>query len=112
MANAGMKMVLIPLPGQGRPLPADFPYQGEWLIEHRWFLYVPDAQQQGLFGVSEYVAIVPTDQGELIGWDAAKLSAKIGITTERSFELNRLKQLTINQFDAPEPGLMFGLAET
>jgi hypothetical protein len=93
-------------------LPADFPYQGDRLIEHRWLLCVLDAQQQGLSGASEYVATVPTDQGELIGWDAARLSAKIGIATERLFELNRLKQLTIDQFDTPEPGLIFGLAET
>jgi hypothetical protein len=112
ITDGGMKMALIPLRGQGRPLPADFPYQGDWLIERRWFLYVPDAQQQGLSGASEYVATVPTDQDELIGWDAAKLSATIGIATERLYELNRLKQLTIDQVDTPEPGLIFGLAET
>lgn len=97
-------MALIPLPGEGHPLPVDFRYQGEWLIEHRWFLYAPDAQQHG-------VVTVPTDQGELIGFDAAELAAIVGITTERLFELNRLRQLTIDQFDAPEPGLIFGLAE-
>jgi hypothetical protein len=101
-------MAVIPLQGQGLPLPVDFPYQGEWLVEHGWFLYVPDAQQQGVCGV----VTVATDQGELIGFDAQELSGKLGITTERLLELNRARQLTIDQFDSPEPGLIFGVAET
>ena len=32
----------IELAGQGEPLPAEFPYRGEWMLKPRMFLYIPD----------------------------------------------------------------------
>jgi hypothetical protein len=34
----------VPLSGQGKPLPSDFGYEGEWIHEDRMFLYRPAAQ--------------------------------------------------------------------
>jgi hypothetical protein len=48
--------VPIPLKGQGNPLPPNFPYRGEWILEPRMFLYVPDQAQSTASNAPRFTA--------------------------------------------------------
>jgi len=48
--------VPIPLNGQGNPLPPNFRYRGEWILEPRMFLYVPDQSQSTASNAPRFTA--------------------------------------------------------
>jgi hypothetical protein len=79
---------MIPLLGQGTPLPADFPYQGEWMMENVMFLYHSDAEEAQ--GNVTFIAGGFDDAGKVyFGFDSAQLAAALGISIDEVFTANR-----------------------
>ena len=74
--------------GQGKPLPPDFPYVGEWLIENIVFLY-DDAPPRSGAG-PRFSAICPNAKGgSCIGFFVAHLAAALGVSIAHVFDANR-----------------------
>ena len=81
---------MIPLAGQGKPLPADFPYKGEWLLEHRMFLYRADASRGGDGAAPQFTAAGPSSPGSFcFGFDVEQLAAALNMESDKVFEANR-----------------------
>jgi hypothetical protein len=56
----------IPLPfKQGKPLPPDFPYEGQWLMENRIFIYRPKDSLPGSTS-PRFTASGPSPEGWLL----------------------------------------------
>ena len=80
---------MVLLRGQGKPLPADCPYKGEWLIENKLFLYRADQAMD-----VEFIAGFQRADGEwCLGFNAATLASLLGIGSDEIFELNRSETL-------------------
>jgi hypothetical protein len=86
---------MIPLFGQGTPLPADFPYQGQWMIENFMFLYRSDSARSPE-GIAPRFAVGALNyEGKLcFGFDSAQLAAALGIGVDEVFNANRDGTLT------------------
>ena len=91
----------LPLHGQGRPLPPDFPYTGEWLLEPRMFLYVSAEEQRGTQGKPQFTAEVhPTGKDWSFGFDATQLGEALGVAVDNLFVANHSGALTLESIEA------------
>jgi hypothetical protein len=90
------------LTGQGRPLPKDFPYKGEWLVERRIFLYRPE---DGLApGLPEKTPVHQLNEGEwCFGINSATLARAFGIGSHEIFPCNRRRTLLLVGVDDTSP---------
>jgi hypothetical protein len=74
--------------GQGNPLPEDFPYKGEWLLEPQLFLYRPDAQHMA--GDRELTPVVSAGgQNWSHGINAVQLAFALRVGVDKLLECNR-----------------------
>jgi len=86
----------IPLCGQGRPLPSDFGYKGEWILESRIFLFVPINTQNSDSMAAQFTSYINYGRDDwMVGFDATQLAAAIGITIDELLEANRSQRLTL-----------------
>ena len=84
---------MIPLVGQGEPLPADCPYTGEWLHKDKLFLYQPSGEQLQRL---ELTASFKRADGEwCLGFNAVILASELGAWNEEIFEHNRTRTLIL-----------------
>lgn len=84
---------MLPLLGQGKPLPADCPYLGEWLHENKLFLYRPTDQQQQ---TEELTPGFRRADGEwCLGFNAVTLASELGVGSEEIFAHNRNRTLIL-----------------
>jgi hypothetical protein len=94
----------IRLPGQGRALPRDFPYKGEWLAERRIFLYVPDAQHSLGAGIQEMTPVHQFNESEwCFGINAMVLAFQLHVGSHEIFAYNRRGTLLLVRVDEPLP---------
>jgi hypothetical protein len=92
---------MIPLRGQGKPLSADCPYEGEWLIENKMFLYWPTNQQTE---IAEFTAGFQRADGEwCFGFNAETMASELGIGSEEIFVHNRNRTLILDDVSAVPP---------
>jgi hypothetical protein len=78
----------VSLDGQGNPLPEDFPYKGEWLLEPQLFLYRPDAQHMA--GDRELTPVVSAGgQNWSYGINAVQLAFALRVGVDKLLECNR-----------------------
>ena len=99
-----------PLRGQGEPLPPNFGYDGQWILEGRIFLYRPAAQ--GVLGALETTAIVSgsgTDWS--LGINSMHLAWQLRVGSEEIFEHNRLGTLLLIGFEDVAPSADAGFAK-
>jgi hypothetical protein len=95
---------MIPLSGQGKPLPLDCPYRGEWLLEDVMFLYHPDGQQTVGGGFPDMTAgFQRSDGGWCFGFNAMQLAWWLGIGSEEIFEANRNGTLILETVEEVVP---------
>src|SRR5258707_1684340 len=81
--------------GQGKPLPPDFPYRGEWILEPLVFLRHPDAQSLG-GDAPRFTHLVTNSDGTFSrGFDAAQLAAALGVQIGEVFAANESGDLAI-----------------
>lgn len=94
----------IPLRGQGKPLPRDFPYKGEWLIEKRMFLYYPDNTQRIEGDAPRFTVTIDTEKDSwCFGLDAVQLAGAFNSTSDAIFAANRSGELILHQVEASTP---------
>ena len=85
--------------GQGNPLPPDFPYKGQWLIEDLLFIYEPtDAQALG----GEAPRFTASASNAL-GFDASQIADVMGISIQEVFSANTDGSLTVKYGKALTP---------
>ena len=86
----------IPLNGQGNPLPPNFPYRGEWILEPRMFLYVPDQAESTASNAPRFTASLNDNRDDwCFGFDSEQLATALNITTDSLFQANRHRKLTL-----------------
>jgi len=96
--------VPIPLKGQGNPLPPNFPYRGEWILEPRMFLYVPDQAESTASNAPRFTASLNDNRDDwCFGFDSEQLAAALNITTDSLFQANRHRKLTLENVEASTP---------
>jgi len=96
---------MIALLGQGKPLPADCPYKGEWLYENKLFLYRSDKPLD-----IELTPIYQSPDGELaIGFNACAMAEKLGTTVDGIFLYNQNRSLIL-EAAGPVPCIRGGAA--
>jgi hypothetical protein len=79
---------------QGRPLPKDFPYKGEWLVERRIFLYRPE-NEHGT-GIPETTPVHRLNESEwCFGINSITLSRNLGVGSHEIFAHNRRRTLLL-----------------
>ncbi len=94
----------IPLNGQGNPLPPNFPYRGEWILEPRMFLYVPDQAESTASNAPRFTASLNDNRDDwCFGFDSEQLAAALNITTDSLFQANRHRKLTLENVEASTP---------
>jgi hypothetical protein len=87
------------LNGQGKPLPTDFPYNGEWLVERRIFLYRPN-QNGPVTGMPEITPVHQLNESEwCFGINAITLSRDLGVGSHEIFAHNRRRTLLLVEID-------------
>ena len=97
------ELVMIPLIGQGEPLPADCPYTGEWLHKDKLFLYQPSGEQLQRL---ELTAGFKRADGEwCLGFNAVILASELGAWNEEIFEHNRTRTLILEVVGPAPPQL-------
>jgi hypothetical protein len=86
------------LTGQGKSLPSDYPYQGQWLIEDLLFIHEPsDAQSFG--GLAPRFAALTLGS---LGFDASQIANGMGVTARDVFQANAEGSLIVRHGgDAP-----------
>jgi hypothetical protein len=90
------------LSGQGRSLPKDFPYQGEWLVERRIFLYRPD--DDPMSGTTEKHPVHQLTESEwCFGINSTTLSRMFGVGSHEIFTYNRRRTLLLVGVDDVTP---------
>lgn len=83
---------MVPLLGQGKPLPADCPYAGEWLIENKMFLYRPEHGRTEI----ELMAIFQMPDGkQCFGFNSETMAKQLGVGSEEIFAHNRNRTLVL-----------------
>jgi len=104
-ANAVTEIKGPRLVGQGKSLPANFPYEGEWILEPRIFLFRRNDQRS--YGSPE-ITVTLNERGQnwCFGIDSTQLAQALKIESEAIFEHNRAGTLYIVRVDdvAPSPG--------
>jgi hypothetical protein len=84
---------MVPLRGQGKPLPDDCPYKGEWLIENKMFLYRPKTSERSKV---EMIPIFESPNGEwCFGFNAETMAAQLGVGSDEIFVHNRNRTLIL-----------------
>ena len=84
------------LPGQGKPLPWECPFNGQWLIEDMFFLYSPKPQQLVNSKPSRQTAEwKPVAGGLRIGIDVDRIAEAFGLSTDQILEANKTKLLEL-----------------
>ena len=95
----------IELAGQGEPLPAEFPYRGEWMLKPRIFLYIPDEPSRVAATTPQFTVSLNTlEEIWSFGFDAGQLAAGFAVTTDTLREANRRGELTLENVLANTPG--------
>ena len=90
---------MVPLLGQGKPLPADCPYEGEWLHENKLFLYRSDQPME-----VEFTAGFQRGDGEwCLGFNAVTLASLLGFGSKEVFEHNRNRTLILDDVRSVPP---------
>jgi hypothetical protein len=91
---------------QGKPLPHDYPYKGQWFIEDLLFIHEPtDAQSLG----GSAPRFTAHALGAL-GFDAGQIADEMGITTQEVFRANADGRLIVRHVgDALTRGGMAGI---
>ena len=90
---------MVPLLGQGKPLPADCPYEGEWLHENKLFLYRSDQPME-----VEFTAGFHRGDGEwCLGFNAVTLASLLGFGSKEVFEHNRNRTLILDDVRSVPP---------
>jgi hypothetical protein len=96
--------VPIPLKGQGNPLPPNFPYCGEWILEPRMFLYIPDRAQSTASSAPRFTASLNDNSDDwCLGFDSEQLATALNITADSLFQANRHRELTLENVEASTP---------
>lgn len=94
----------LPLNGQGKSLPDDFPYKGEWLLEGRMFLYRPIAQTSLGGGTPEMTPIVNEGSSDwCFGINSMQLAFALQVGSEEIFKHNRAGTLFLVRTDNVTP---------
>jgi hypothetical protein len=94
----------MPLKGQGKPLPPDFPYQGEWLLENRIFLYRPAAQTSLGGGSPEMTPTLNEGTPDwCFGINSMQLAWTLRVGSEEIFKHNRAGTLFLVRTDDVPP---------
>ena len=93
----------IPLSGQGKPLPSDFPYKGEWLLENRIFLFHPTDPATIEGTGPEMTAFLSYGKPWCFGINAMQLAFALGVTGEEVFSHNRAHTLFLVRADDVTP---------
>jgi hypothetical protein len=94
----------VELAGQGEPLPTEFPYQGEWMLKHRMFLYIPDEPTTVAPTVPQFtVSLNTSEENWSFGFDATRMAVAFDVTTEAVREANRRGELTLETVLASTP---------
>ena len=97
---------MVPLRGQGKPLPDDCPYKGEWLIENKMFLYRPTNQR-----ARELTAGFRRADGEwCFGFNSETMAAELGVGSDEIFVHNRNRTLILEGVADDVPPLGGGAA--
>ena len=92
------KLKGVPLESQGISLPRDFPYEGEWLLKDKIFLYRSNAQ--GHSSAAELTIILNYGRDDwCFGIDAVQLADGLQIQTDKLFEHNRACTLYLVRAD-------------
>jgi hypothetical protein len=92
----------ISLSGQGKSLPPDFPYKGEWLLENRIFLYRPTAQHS--LGAPEMTPIIGSGSPDwCFGINSMQLAWALQVGSEDIFAHNRAATLYLVRTDEVAP---------
>jgi hypothetical protein len=88
---------MIPLEGQGKPLPSDCPYEGEWLVENVIFLYRPLEQHSSAPRAKRRRTrkFQLSDGQWCFGFDSMLLAQALGVGNEQIFNANRNGTLTL-----------------
>jgi hypothetical protein len=87
---------MIPLFGQGKPLPPDCPYEGQWLIEDHMFLYRPRNQTTlGGSGTEMTAGFQKPDGKWCFGFNSMALAWELRVGSEEIFEHNKRKTLIL-----------------
>lgn len=82
--------------GQGKPLPPDFAYRGEWLHEDQIFLYRPTHE-----GSVEIIVTLNYGKSKIVGFNGAQLASAFHFDIERVFQHNRTGTLYLNVAEVP-----------
>jgi len=92
----------LPLRGQGTPLPAGFPYEGQWILEGVMFLYRPSAQTS-LGGPEMTPAVKYGESSWCFGLNSMQLAFSLRVGSEEIFEHNRNETLFLVRTDDVPP---------
>lgn len=91
--------------GQGKALPADYPYRGQWLIKDLLFIHEPTDEQS--FGASapRFAAHAPG----ALGFDASQIADGMGVTAREVLRANADGRLIVRHGgEAPACGGLAG----
>lgn len=95
----------IDLMDQGEPLPSDFPYEGEWILRPRMFLYVPQEPSPADPSIPQFTCALNIGRDDwCFGFDATRMATAFGATVEAIREANRRGELTLEDVLANTPG--------
>jgi hypothetical protein len=87
---------MIALIGQGKPLPVDCPYEGEWILEDVLFLFERKVRQTSGQGSPTFPARFQRADGKwCFGLHADVLAMELRVEVEQLFEANRDKKLLL-----------------
>jgi hypothetical protein len=88
--------------GQGEPLPANFPYEGEWLLQNRIFLFRPT--DRATVDTTEMTTILSYGKPDwCLGINVMQLAYGLGVTAEDVFSHNRKQTLFLVRTDDVPP---------
>lgn len=92
----------IPLAGRGKPLPPEFPYKGQWLLENRMFLYRP-TEQRSVGGPEMTTTLNEGRPNWCFGLNSMQLAFALRVGSEELFEHNRACTLFLVRTDDVPP---------
>jgi hypothetical protein len=95
--------MMLRLSGQGKPLPPNCPYKGEWIMEGLLFLYRPtNVTSLGGAG-TELTPEFQLDGRRCIGFNSFTLAFALGLGSEEIFEANRNGTLILDDVSEAIP---------
>jgi hypothetical protein len=84
------------LPGQGKSLPHDCPFRGQWLIEDVLFLYEPHGPERRFLR-----GFKPAEGEWSVGFDANVIAGRLGVDAGDLFSANESGALALILEEAP-----------